>query len=53
MEVIKNYGDEELLQAIRDDINMDAAIRYLYRDYFHWSGRHARRLRRTVWRCRT
>lgn len=34
MEVIKNYGDEELLQAIRDDINMNAAIRYLYRNYF-------------------
>ncbi len=35
MEVIKNYGDEELLQAIRDDINMDDAIRYLYRNYFN------------------
>lgn len=34
MEVFKNYGDEELLQAIRDDINMDDAIRYLYRNYF-------------------
>jgi RNA polymerase sigma factor (sigma-70 family) len=34
MEVIKNYGDAELLQAIQDDRNMDDAIRYLYRNYF-------------------
>ena len=34
MEVIKNYGDEELLIAVRDNINMDDAIRYLYRKYF-------------------
>jgi RNA polymerase sigma factor (sigma-70 family) len=34
MEVIKNYGDEALLRAIQDDINMDDAIRYLYRNYF-------------------
>jgi RNA polymerase sigma factor (sigma-70 family) len=35
MELIKNYSDEELLLAIRDDINMDDAIRYLYRNYFN------------------
>jgi RNA polymerase sigma factor (sigma-70 family) len=34
MEVIKNYGDDELLRTIRDDINMDDAIRYLYQKYF-------------------
>mgnify|MGYP000940104238 CR=1 FL=1 len=34
MEVIKNYGDEELLRAIQDGNNMDAAIRHLYRNYF-------------------
>lgn len=34
MEVIKNYGDDELLQAIREGIYMDDAIRYLYRNYF-------------------
>jgi RNA polymerase sigma factor (sigma-70 family) len=34
MEVIKNYSDDELLRAIRDDVNMDKAIMYLYRNYF-------------------
>jgi RNA polymerase sigma factor (sigma-70 family) len=34
MEVIKNYGDAGLLQAIRESTNMDDAIRYLYRNYF-------------------
>jgi RNA polymerase sigma factor (sigma-70 family) len=34
MEVIKNYGDDELLQAIREEADMDGALRYLYRNYF-------------------
>mgnify|MGYP000856091304 CR=1 FL=1 len=34
MEVIKNYGDEELLQAIQNGSNIESAIRYLYRNYF-------------------
>lgn len=34
MEVIKNYGDDELLQAIRNNMHIDDAIRYLYRHYF-------------------
>jgi len=34
MGVIKNYSDEALLVAIRDDVNIDDAIRYLYRNYF-------------------
>ena len=34
MEVIKNYAEDELLLAIQNDINMDGAIRYLYRTYF-------------------
>lgn len=35
MELIKNYGDKELLQAIRDDKDMDNAVKYLYRHYFN------------------
>jgi RNA polymerase sigma factor (sigma-70 family) len=34
MEVIKNYGDDELLQAIQNNMGVDDAIRYLYRYYF-------------------
>src|ERR1700754_4990439 len=34
MEVSKNYGDAELLQAISDERGMDDAVRYLYRQYF-------------------
>ena len=34
MEVIKTYTEDELLLAIRNDINIDGAIRYLYRTYF-------------------
>ena len=35
MEVIKNYDDEELLRSIRDEINMEEAIKYLYKNYFN------------------
>jgi len=34
MESIKHYGDEELLLAIRENIRLDDALRYLYRNYF-------------------
>jgi len=35
MEVIKNYDDEELLRSILNEINMDEAIKYLYKNHFN------------------
>ena len=34
MEVIKNYDDETLLRAVKEDVNIDDAIRHMYRNYF-------------------
>lgn len=36
MKVIKNYNDEELLGLIRDGINIDKAIKFLYIQYFNF-----------------
>lgn len=34
MEVFKNYNDDQLLLLIRNETNIDDAIKYLYKQYF-------------------